>query len=155
MENLGINLTSFLINTAIFCVFFLAMHFLVLKKVGGIVVQRQKKYQEAEEQTVKAEAVLTEAKAEFDRIIGQAKEQTKNISAEAKEEASFEAEEIIKKAQRQAEEIIEKAQGVLTVEREKLTADFNLRLEKSVKSSLGVLLADQADKIEFDEKVLQ
>lgn len=155
MENLGLNLQSFIINTAVFLAFFTLMHFLVLKKIGGVITQREAKMQEADKRAEEAKGALQKAQSEFDTIVAQAKSQAQEIVAQSKSQANDQAKKILENAQIDAGEIIVKAQGVLMVEKEKMLVDFKSSLEKAVKESLTQILASQADKIDFDAEVLK
>lgn len=155
MANLGLNLQSFIINTLIFGAFFVLMHFLVLKKLGGIIAQRESKYLEADKKSEKATHALEKAQVEFAKIIENAKTESQKIVADSKHQANDQTKKILEKAQIDAGEIIVKAQGVLAVEKEKMLVDFKESLEKSVKISLTAILASQADKIDFDAKILE
>ncbi|MFA5776239.1 MAG: ATP synthase F0 subunit B [Patescibacteria group bacterium] len=155
MENLGLNLQSFIINTLVFGVFFVLMHFLVLKKIGAVITKREAKLMEADKRSEETKHALEKAKEEFAKIIENAKEESHKIVNDSKHQANDQAKKILEKAQIDAGEIIVKAQGVLTVEKEKMLADFRENLEKSVKESLTIILSSQADKIDFDAKVLE
>jgi len=155
MANLGLNLQSFIINTLIFGAFFVLMHFLVLKKLGGIIAQREAKYLEADQKSQEAGYTLEKAQIEFAKIIENAQAESQKIVADSKHQATDQTKKILEKAQIDAGEIIVKAQGVLAVEKEKMLVDFRENLEKSVKASLTTILASQADKIDFDAKVLE
>ncbi len=155
MENLGLNLQSFVINTAVFLVFFALMHFFVLKKIGGVIAQREAKMQEADRRAEEAKLVLQRAQVEFDAIVSQAKKQAQEIVAQSKSQANEQAKRIIEKAQIDAGEIIVKAQGILAVEKEKMLADFKSSLEKAVKEALTQILASQAEKIDLDVEALK
>lgn len=155
MENLGLNLQSFVINTAVFLLFFLLMHFLVLKKIGKVIIQREAKMQEADRRTDEAKHALEKAKGEFDKIVQEARVEAQKIVGDSKSQANDQTKKILQKAQIDAGEIILKAQGVLAVEKEKMLVDFRASLEKAVKESLTTILTSQADKIEFDTKVLE
>lgn len=155
MENLGLNLQSFIINTVIFTVFFLLMHFLVLKKIGGVISAREAKMMEADKRAEEAKHALEKAKVEFDRIIQEAKVQSQKMVENSKHQANDQTKKILEKAQIDAGEIIVKAQGVLEVEKEKMLVEFRENLEKSVKDSLKTILGAQADKIDFDVNVLK
>lgn len=155
MEKLGFNIQSFVINTTVFLAFFVLMHFLVLKKIGGVIAQRKTKMQEADKRAEEARLLLQKAQNNFDNIIAQAKKQAEQIVAQSKSQANDQAKKIIEKAQIDASEIIAKAQGVLAVEKEKMLSDFRSELEKAVKESLTQILADQAEKIDFDAYALK
>lgn len=155
MENLGLNLQSFVINTLVFLAFFVLMHFLVLKKIGGVIAEREAKMLEADKRAEEAKHALDKAKVEFDKVIAQAKEQAEQIVTDSKSQANDQTKKILEKAQIDAGEIILKAQGVLAVEKEKMLVDFRASLEKAVKESLTAILSSQADKIDFDAKVLE
>ncbi len=155
MENLGLNLQSFIINTIVFVTFFVLMHFLVLKKLGGVIAQREAKMQEADRRADDAKHTLEKAKVEFTKIVMEAKADAQKIVGDSKNQANEQAKKILDRAQIDAGEIIVKAQGVLDVEKNKLLADFRLSLEKAVKESLTAILANQADKIDFDTNMLK
>jgi F-type H+-transporting ATPase subunit b len=155
MENLGLNLQSFIINTLVFAAFFALMHFLVLKKIGAIIIQREAKYTEADRKSEEAKQTLAKAETEFAKIIENAKMESQKLINDSKHQAGDQAKKILEKAQLDAGEIISKAQGVLAVEKEKMLVSFKESLEKSVKESLTAILTSQADKIEFDSKVLE
>ncbi len=155
MENLGLNLQSFVINTLVFLAFFVLMHFLVLKKIGGVIAEREAKMLEADKRAEEAKHALDKAKVEFDKVIAQAKEQAEQIVTDSKSQANDQTKKILEKAQIDAGEIILKAQGVLAIEKEKMLVDFRASLEKAVKESVTAILSSQADKIDFDAKVLE
>lgn len=131
------------------------MHFLVLKKIGGVITQRQAKYLEADKKSEEATHTLENAKVEFAKIIENAKEESQNIINDSKHQSNEQAKKIMDRALIDAGEIIIKAQGVLAVEKEKMLADFKSTLEKSVRESLVLILSSQSDKIEFDAKMLE
>lgn len=155
MGNLGLNLQSFIINTAVFLGFFIFMHFLVLKKLGGVIVERQSKMQEADRRADETKHALERARSEFDKVIQEAKIEAQCIVGESKKQANDQAKKILERAQIDAGEIIIKAQGVLVVEKEKMLAEFRESLEKAVKESLTIVLTSQADKIDFDAHMLR
>lgn len=155
MENLGLNLQSFIINTLVFGAFFVLMHFLVLKKIGGVIAQREAKMQEADKRAEEAKHALEKAQGEFNKIIDQAKKEAQKIVGDSKGVANDQTKKILEKAQLDAGEIVAKAQGVLAVEKEKMLANFRASLEKSVKESLTAILTNQADRIDFDADVLK
>lgn len=155
MENLGLNLQSFIINTLVFLGFFVFMHFLVLKKIGGVIAQREAKMQEADRRAEEAKEALQRAQSEFDNIVAQAKSHAQEIIVQSKSQANDQAKKILEKAQIDAGEIIAKAQGVLAVEKEKMLADFRSSLEKAVKEALTQILTSQAEKIDFDADILK
>jgi F-type H+-transporting ATPase subunit b len=155
MENLGLNLQSFVINSLVFGAFFVLMHFLVLKKIGGVIAQREAKLAEADKRTDEAKHAVEKAHEEFAKIIERAKEDSQHIVNDSKQQANNQAKKILEKAQIDASEIISKAQGVLLIEKEKMLSDFKESLEKSVREALTAILSTQADKIDFDAKVLE
>jgi|GEM_PF-1732012 F-type H+-transporting ATPase subunit b len=155
MENLGLNVHSFIINTLVFGVFFVLMHFLVLKKLGGILAQREAKLMEADKRAEATKHALVQAQEEFATIIANAKLEAQTIVAQSKHQASAQTKALLAQAQTDAESIIAKAQGVLAVERAKMLAQFNATLETAIKEALTTVLAAQASKIDFDPQVLQ
>lgn len=155
MENLGLNLQSFIINTLVFCAFFVLMHFLVLKKIGGVIAEREARLTEADRKSEEARHSLQKAKEEFAKIIENAKTESQKIVSDSKHQANEQTKKILEKAQIDAGEIIVKAQGVLAVEKEKMLNDFRENLEKAVKEALTTILTSQADKIDFDVDVLK
>jgi len=155
MENLGLNLQSFIINSLVFGAFFVLMHFLVLKKIGGVIAQREAKLAEADRKTEEAAHAMEKANEEFAKIIENAKKESQSIVTDSKHQAGDQAKKILEKAQIDASEIIAKAQGVLSVEKEKMLTDFKESLEKSVKEALTTILSSQVHKIDFDAKVLE
>lgn len=155
MENLGLNLQSFIINTLVFLGFFGLMHLFVLKKIGGVISEREERLMEADKRAEETKHKLERAKQEFDKIIASAKEESQKIVANSKHQANIQTQKILEKSQIDAGEIIYKAQGFLAVEKEKMLAEFKDDLERSVKESLKTILSSQADKIEFDVDTLE
>lgn len=155
MENLGLNLQSFVINTLVFLAFFILMHFLVLKKIGRLIAEREARILETDKRAEETKVALANAQKEFDRIVEDAKKEAQKIADDSKSMADEQTKKILEKAQLDAEEIIEKAQSVLAVEKERMLADFKASMEKSVKSALTDILASQADRIDFDADMLK
>lgn len=150
MEALGINIVNIVLNTVIFVLFFLVLHFLVFKRIASIIKKREEIIEKGLENTAKSEEILRNTENLQKQRIADTDNRIDQLLAEAKHDAKKKQMEIISKAQEEAKDIVIRQEKVLDQERQSMQKEFDNKLQTKLKSALVELLSDQTDKLDID-----
>jgi F-type H+-transporting ATPase subunit b len=145
MEALGINVVNMFINFVLFMAFFAIIHKVVGKKLSTILSERQNVVSQTLEQSKKAQELLESAQLESDRVITNTRKEAEKIIIEARNLSEIESRENLQKVEQEAVDIRKKANAVLSTYQKKLDAEFEAKVESTVKTALEKLVRENPE----------
>lgn len=150
MEALGINIVNIVLNTVIFILFFLVLHFLVFKRLASIITKREEIIEKGLENTAKSEEILRNTENVQKQRIADTDSRIDKLLSEAKQDAKKKQMEIISKAQEEAKDVAARQEKMLDQERQGMQKEFDKKLQTKLKNALVELLSEQTEKIDID-----
>lgn len=124
MEGLGINPNFLLSQIVNFVILFVALYFLLWKRVLGALDARRQRIQEGMERAEQAEEELARAQAAYAEKVAEGEEEAERIKAEAKESANQERVQVLDETRVQAEAILADARVQADLERQHMLKEL-------------------------------
>jgi F-type H+-transporting ATPase subunit b len=124
LERLGIDPVSLLSQVVNVLILFIALYFLLWKRVVKLFAERRQKIAQSVEDAEQARRDRERAAQEYERRIEEAKQERGQIIAQAREEGQKAKEPIVAEARTQAERIIANGRAAVERERQQMLAEL-------------------------------
>ena len=124
MEGLGINFNFLLSQVVNFLILFVALYFLLWKRVLNALDARRQRIQEGIEKAEQADQELARAQTAYDDKVAEGETEAERIKAEAQEAAGQMRASVLKEARAQAEQIRATAQAKVDLERQHMLKEL-------------------------------
>jgi len=111
LEGLGINPGFLLSQIVNFLILFVALYFLLWKRVLRTLDERRRRIQEGLENAERARQELARIEEEYQRRVAEGQAEAERIKAQALQEAEQAREEVLEKARAEAEKILAQARA--------------------------------------------
>ena len=150
MEGLGIDLGVLISQIVNFVLLFLALYFLLFKRVLAMLDERRQKIQQGLERAERAEAEAARTEAVFQERMGQIEQERQAIIAEAREEAERLRAEAIgqarKEAREEAQRVLAQGREAFEAERQQAVADMRSQVVSLVLSATRTVVEESIDE---------
>lgn len=147
MENLGLNLSSFLSQLINFGVMIFILHTLLYSRILDMLRKRTERIEESIKDAYRVKEQLANAKRDYDKQIAEARQQGSQVIAQAQERAKKEEEQIVAKAREEAERIRKDAREQAVRERDQMMSEIKNQLAELVSMTASrVLQAEVSSK---------
>ena len=150
MEGLGIDLGVLIFQIVNFTLLFLALYFLLFKRVFAMLDERKQKIQQGLEEAQRAQEEWTRAEAVFQERMEQVERERAAIIAEAREEAERLRAEAVGQAREEAREearrILAQGQESFEAERQQAVADMRTQVISLVLAATRKVVEESIDE---------
>lgn len=147
MERLGIEPVSLLSQVVNILILFIALYFLLWKRVVKLFEERRRKIAQAMEDAEQARRDRERAAQEYERRIEEAKQERERIIAQAKEEGQKAKEAILAEARAEVERIIADGRAMVERDRQQMLAEL-----RSQVASLAIAVSNKIIGETLDER---
>jgi len=145
VEGLGINPTFLLSQIVNFLILFIALYFLLWKRVLKMLDARRQRIQEGLDRAEKAEEELARAQAARAEKVAEGEAEAERIKAAAKDGAVQASTQILESAREQAQKTLGEAQAQIDLERDQMLRDLRGQVAALALSAAHKIIGESLD----------